>query len=205
MCKNYLPLHSSFTFILECSVFPIQSSDVCSKTRLIRKMTCETLRGANTAGVVRAFSESGTRGLFNVLLELKSCFNVFFFLLICLRIWIFVSYIKQIMNVSHSCNGTNFFIRWKMKFASLNGTFHLSPHENICTIALIDIHFLYIIDQQESPLLVYSLICSSFTSGHGFDFRLGHMELWIYLALVCLVNIAGKVSGEGDVWSVSVL
>ena len=23
-------------------------------------------------------------------------------------------------------------------FASLNGTFHLSPHENICTIALIN-------------------------------------------------------------------
>ena len=59
------------------------------------------------------------------------------------------SYIKQIMNVSHSCNGTNIFIRWKMKctiqlgFASLNGTFHLSPHENICTIALINIHYLY--------------------------------------------------------------
>ena len=52
---------------------------------------------------------------------------------------------------SHSCNGTNIFIRWKMKctiqlgFASLNGTFHLSPqaHENICTIALINIHYLY--------------------------------------------------------------
>ena len=52
---------------------------------------------------------------------------------------------------SHSCNGTNIFIRWKMKctiqlgFASLNGTFHLSPHENICTIALINIHYLYTI------------------------------------------------------------
>ena len=52
---------------------------------------------------------------------------------------------------SHSWNGTNIFIRWKMKctiqlgFASLNGTFHLSPqaHENICTIALINIHYLY--------------------------------------------------------------
>ena len=27
--------------------------------------------------------------------------------------------------------------------ASLNGTFNLSPHENICTIALINIHYLY--------------------------------------------------------------
>ena len=52
---------------------------------------------------------------------------------------------------SHSCNGTNIFIRWKLKctiqlgLASLNGTFHLSPYENICTIALINIHYLYII------------------------------------------------------------
>ena len=50
---------------------------------------------------------------------------------------------------SHSCNGTNIFMRWKMKctiqlgFASLNGTFHLSPHENICTIALTNIYYLY--------------------------------------------------------------
>ena len=27
----------------------------------------------------------------------------------------------------------------------LNRTFHLSPHENICTIALITIHYLYTI------------------------------------------------------------
>ena len=52
---------------------------------------------------------------------------------------------------SHSCNGTSIFIRWKMKctihlgFASLNGRFHPSPHENICTIAHINIHYLYII------------------------------------------------------------
>ena len=31
-------------------------------------------------------------------------------------------------------------------FASLNGTFHLLPHENICTIAVINIHYLYIIN-----------------------------------------------------------
>ena len=37
-------------------------------------------------------------------------------------------------------------------FASLNRTFHLSPHENICTIALITIHYLYIIyDSSQSP------------------------------------------------------
>ena len=53
------------------------------------------------------------------------------------------------MNVFHSCDGTYIFIRLKMKFsiqlgfASLNRMFHLSPHENICTIALITIHYLY--------------------------------------------------------------
>ena len=31
----------------------------------------------------------------------------------------------------------------QLGFASLNGTFHVSPHENICTIALINIHHLY--------------------------------------------------------------
>ena len=34
----------------------------------------------------------------------------------------------------------------QLGYASLNGTFHLSPHENICTIALINIHYLYNID-----------------------------------------------------------
>ena len=32
--------------------------------------------------------------------------------------------------------------------------------------------------------------------GPGFDSLLGHKELRIYLALVCLVNITGKVSGR---------
>ena len=39
--------------------------------------------------------------------------------------------------------------RWNVPFysavASLNGTFHLSPNENILTIARINIHYLYII------------------------------------------------------------
>ena len=85
--------------------------------------------------------------LFKFLLELKS-FSMLFLLNLFKNLNLCTSYIKQIMNVSHSCNGTNIFIRWKMKctiqlgFASLNGTFHLSPHENICTIALINIHYL---------------------------------------------------------------
>jgi hypothetical protein len=48
-------------------------------------------------------------------------------------------------NASH----TNLLVgeKWNVPFnsavASLNGTFHLSPHENILTIALINIHYLY--------------------------------------------------------------
>ena len=42
--------------------------------------------------------------------------------------------------------------RWNVLFnsaiASLNRTFHLSPHENILTIALINIHYLYIIKHE---------------------------------------------------------
>ena len=33
----------------------------------------------------------------------------------------------------------------QLGFASLNRTFHLPPHENNCTNALITIHYLYII------------------------------------------------------------
>ena len=33
----------------------------------------------------------------------------------------------------------------QLGFASFNGTFHLSAHENMCTIAFINIHYLYTI------------------------------------------------------------
>ena len=57
---------------------------------------------------------------------------------------------KQIMNV-YECNGTNIFMRWKMKCyiqrgeAELNGTFHLSPNENICSIARMRKHSLFVL------------------------------------------------------------
>ena len=76
---------------------------------------------------------------------------------------LFCCYIKQIMNVFHLCNGKNIFIRWKIKcsiqlsFALLNRTFHLSAHENICTIALINIHCLY----THTPCMVLSVIFST--------------------------------------------
>ena len=61
--------------------------------------------------------------------------------------------IKQIMNVFIRAMPMvrifSFGERWNVPFnsavASLNGTFHLSPHENILTIALINIHYLYIV------------------------------------------------------------
>ena len=53
------------------------------------------------------------------------------------------------MHAFHSCDSTYSLIRRNMKcsiqlgFASLNRTFHNSPHSNICTIALTTIHYLY--------------------------------------------------------------
>ena len=62
---------------------------------------------------------------------------------------LFWYYIKQIMNVfiRAMVKIFSFGERWNVPFNSavalLNGTFHLSPHENILTIALINIHYLY--------------------------------------------------------------
>ena len=66
---------------------------------------------------------------------------------------LFWYYIKQIMNVfiRAMVRIFSFGERWNVLFnsaiASLNRTFHLSPHENILTIALINIHYLYTIVQ----------------------------------------------------------
>ena len=56
----------------------------------------------------------------------------------------------QIMIV-YECNDTNIFMRWKIKWsirqdeAELNnGTFHLSPNENICSIARMRKHSLFV-------------------------------------------------------------
>ena len=63
-------------------------------------------------------------------------------------------------DVLHSCDGTYIFIRRKMKcslqlgFASLNRTFNLSLLENICTIALIIIHYVYNISHKRLVLLL---------------------------------------------------
>ena len=89
---------------------------------------------------------------------------------------ILVSY-KTNNECFHSCNGKNIFIRWEMECsnvqrgeAELTGTFYLSPHKNILTIALINIHYLYInpIYRKESKyrvtyMNVYTLLICSFS------------------------------------------
>ena len=67
------------------------------------------------------------------------------------RYRLFWYYIKQVMNVFIRAVVRIFSLgeRWNVLFnsaiASLSRTFHLSPHENILTIALISIHYLYTI------------------------------------------------------------
>ena len=54
------------------------------------------------------------------------------------------------MNV-YECNDTNIFMRWKTERsiqrgeAELNGTFHLSPNENICSITRMRKHSLFVL------------------------------------------------------------
>ena len=53
--------------------------------------------------------------------------------------------------------------RWNVPVASSNGTFHLSPNENILTIAQINIHYLYTI--------IYNMLKSlQLTHNHGQEF-----------------------------------
>ena len=50
------------------------------------------------------------------------------------------------MNV-YEWNGTNIFMRWEMKysFAPMNGTCHLSPNGNICSITQMRKHSLFVL------------------------------------------------------------
>ena len=55
--------------------------------------------------------------------------------------------------------------RWNVLFnsaiASLNRTFHLPPRENILTIALINIHYLYIISQTLQAAVSWYNYCNN--------------------------------------------
>ena len=76
---------------------------------------------------------------------------------------LFWYYIKQIMNVfiRAMVRIFSFGERWNVLFnsaiASLNRTFHLSPHENVLTIALINIHYLYIIPLSGKTGYMYNM------------------------------------------------
>ena len=82
------------------------------------------------------------------------------------NICLFWYYIKQIINVfiRAMVRIFSFGERWNVPFnsavASLNGTFHLSPHENILTIALINIHYLYNIVQILNEVILHTLTCN---------------------------------------------
>ena len=58
---------------------------------------------------------------------------------------LFWRYIKQIMNVFSFVQWNKYFhsVKDEMFHSTRRGTFHLSSHENICTIALINIHIIY--------------------------------------------------------------
>jgi hypothetical protein len=77
------------------------------------------------------------------------------------NISLFWYYIKQTMNlfIRAMVRIFSFGERWNAPFnsavASLNGTFHLSPHENILTIALINIHYLHIVCTFHHVCMVY--------------------------------------------------
>ena len=128
----FLVLKYAVARCLSCSFMPQRSCECVKQIHI----TCALY--ASHAWWVHNFSR---------LQRCKFWLNMVSFIL--LKKDLFSCYIKKIMNVFHSCNGTNIFIRRKMKcsiqlgFASLNGTFHLSPHKNICTTALINIHYLY--------------------------------------------------------------
>jgi hypothetical protein len=80
------------------------------------------------------------------------------------NISLFWYYIKQIMNIfiRAMVRIFSFGESWNVPFnsavASLNGTFHLSLHENILTFALINIHYLYNMIHMFGMILNYILM-----------------------------------------------
>ena len=102
--------------------------------------------------------------------NIKWCFNKLF---LKKHISLFWYYIKQIMNVFIRAvvRIFSFGERWNVPFneavASLNGTFHLSPHENFLTIARINIHYLYMYS-----LFIYLYIYLNDKGLHDFEKRM---------------------------------
>ena len=157
-CKNYLLLHSALKNVL---YFQYNPRMFALRTRLIRKYVRNSTRDKCKGGA-RAFSVTkrpryyfprgvGRTACKMFLLELKSFFQCFFLLNLFKNLNLCTSYIKQIMTVSHSCNWTNKFHLVKddmyhstrLRLIEWNISSFTSPHENICTIGLINIYYLH--------------------------------------------------------------
>jgi hypothetical protein len=59
-------------------------------------------------------------------------------------------FIRAIVRIFSFGEGWN--VPFNLAVASLNGTFHLTLHENILTISLINIHYLYTIQHYYTSL-----------------------------------------------------
>ena len=72
--------------------------------------------------------------------------------------------------------------RWNVPFnsavASLNGTFHLSPNENILTIARINIHYLYRVSQKKTLRKLNRLSCI-INVAKQFNFYIGRKNSYL--------------------------
>ena len=108
---------------------------------------------------------------------------------------LFWYYIKQIMNVfiRAMVRIFSFGERWNVLFnsaiASLNRTFHLSPHENILTIALINIHYLY--SMMRYSAIISRAVASSIIGGLIFIY-LRSAQL-IYFEIDCFYGLWTRI------------
>ena len=86
--------------------------------------------------------------------------------------------------------------RWNVLFnsaiASLNRTFHPSPHENIPTITLINIHYLYNIVLNPVKENHLSIGTPLGLEKPGFSVVVGMRQSPTVYARICVVFICGK-------------
>ena len=82
--------------------------------------------------------------------------------------------------------------RWKVLFnwaiAQLNRTFHLSPYENILTIAVINIHYLYIILLKSSSFMETRRVFNSYVLLHAYMFYTKVSEYHFDDVIIDVVN-----------------
>ena len=119
---------------------------------------------------------------------------------------LFTSYKKQIMIAFSFVQFNKYFhctskCTFQLGFALFNGTFHLSPRENICAIALINIHYLYNIFsynfyKDSCPLIGWiAFIISTIyqVTKHPIANRLGRQTCKTYLQLHSAFTFSRRV------------